>query len=230
MYALRIDFATMRIENERARRGERGPISLGDAIQDHTRIFDYSGSVPLDTGGSFTLVRLKNPGAYFRKQLENHTAVENYLRSAVPLEFAPGFPHQRLVEAGLVKYGVTPMTIAVSLKTRDGAEVALHQADIKNLLRPIVFEIVNDGERLAVLWLCINEESKVLKEKAAQGFQMRLNRFGIGNRLLPEQLWTGVGSGGIYHHLTGDIHVLDPELKPTAERGNFEDSEARDTL
>jgi hypothetical protein len=230
VYALRIDFATMRTENERARRGERAPLSLVDAIHDHTRIYDYPEAVPLDTGGSFTLVRLKNPGAYFRKQLENRAGVENYLRSAVPLEFAPSFPHQRLVEAGLVKYGVTPMTIAVSLKTGDGSEAALYQAHIDNLLRPVVFEITNDGRRLAVLWLCINQEPKVLKEKAAQGFQMRFNRFGIGNRFLPEQLWTGVGSGGMYYHLTGDIHALDPELKPTAERGNFEDSEARDTL
>lgn len=231
IYSLRVEYAPMRAEIARSREGAADPMPLLKALDLHTRLTDYTEVPPLNEAGSFTLVRLISPTQRFRQKINDVTAVEEYLRSAVPLEFHEDFEHAEAVRSGLKKHGVPLRLIAVSLKPTGARKaVDLRQANIQNLLRPII-KTVHDGSKLvAVMWLCVNRERRVLKPDSAQGFQVRFKSFGIGDRRLLQPLWPGLGSGVLYRHLTGDIHVLDDTLTPSAERGNFEDTHSREVL
>lgn len=237
VYVLRVDYAPMRAAIQRAREGTAEPMPLLRALAQYTRLADYSEEIPLDEPGAFTLIRLGTPKQRFRERLNDVHEVENYLRSAVPLEFHPAFPHADAIREGLRKQGVPLRLISVSLKPSTARKpVELYQANVPNLLRPII-KPIRDGNRLvAVVWLCVNRERKVIKPEkgthpeAVAGFQTRFKSFGIGDRRLLQRFWPGVGSGVVYRHVTGEVHVLDPTLTPSAERGNFEDTRSRETL
>jgi hypothetical protein len=230
-FILRVDYAGMRREIERARTGTAAPLPLLVALERYTRISDYQDALPSEEAGPFTLVRLISPTQRFRNRLNNVPEVEYYLHSAVPLEFPDTFAPAAKIREELEKHGVPLRLISVSLKPGNKKHaIGIRQPDVPNVLRPIIREVKDGNRTIAVLWLCINRERKVLKPDEVQGFQIRFKGFGIGDRRLPETLWPGLGSGVLYRHLMGEIHVLDPTLSPTAERTNFEDTHARDIL
>jgi hypothetical protein len=237
VYALRLDFAGMRDEEDR-RAAEDPPASLPlqEALSIFTEIADYTGPIPLDGGGPFTLVRLRNPDSHLVDALEKTDALTDYLRAAVPLKFPPGHPHADHVMKELRAHGVERRGIDIDLTPRGKdpnapeASQPFYLSGFDQLLPPVVHELHSGKHKLGVIWYAVHQEPSVLPRGERGGIQIRLKGFGIGDVSLARRVWGNAGSGVLYRHFIGELHVVDPRLRPSAERSNFEDSPARREL
>lgn len=234
VYVLRIDFAGMRAERERREADPSvGVLSLVDALEQFTVIEDFVGSAPLDDKKAFSLVRLTNPADHLREALTDESGLTSYLQAAIPLAFPKGHRHAKQIQKQLVAKGIELRRIQVALtpataNPRDAKSAVNFFADgYEDLLPPTFRELRRNGKRLAVLWYCVHRKPTVLPKGVPAGFQTRLNGFGIGDPSLARRFWGKAGSGILYQHLIGEIHAVDPRLRPSAERSQFEDSPAR---
>ncbi|HEX8212882.1 MAG TPA: ATP-binding protein [Longimicrobium sp.] len=234
VYVLRIDFAGMRAERERREADPSlGVLSLVDALEQFTVIEDFVGSAPLDDKKAFSLVRLTNPADHLREALADESGLTSYLQAAIPLSFPKGHRHAKQIQKQLVAKGIELRRIQVALtpataNPRDAKAAVNFFADgYEDLLPPTFRELRRNGKRLAVLWYCVHRKPTVLPKGVPAGFQTRLNGFGIGDPSLPRRFWGKAGAGILYRHLIGEIHAVDPRLRPSAERSQFEDSPAR---
>ena len=237
VFVLRLNFKGMRAEIER--RDELDPpqpLPLLDALDLFTEIAVYTDAPPMGSGGAFALVRLINPAAHFVDALESFETLQAYLRRAVSLKFPAKHPHAAAIERKLRKHGVERRSIAVDLTPRGkdpgvrGHSIHFYADDGSNLLPPVVREITRGGKTLAVLWYAAHEKASVLPRDRT-GIQLRLKGFGIGGVHVAEAAWaTRAGSGVLYRHFLGEIHLVDTRLRPSAERSNLEDSPARREL
>lgn len=237
VYSLRLEFRGMRREAEaRAAAETSTPLPLQEALARFTEIRDFDGEVPMDDGGAFTLIRISRPNAHLREALEDEVELTKYLRRAVPLNFPPGHPIATEVVKGLKKYGVERRGIDVDLTPngkdpmKSGASTAFYMDEFKELLRPSVRTLrASNGQLLGVLWFAVHKEPSVIPNHA-HGIQIRIKGFGIGDVVIPQRVWTAAGSGVLYRHLVGELHVVHPALRPSAERANIEDSPVRKAL
>jgi hypothetical protein len=234
VYVLRIDFAEMRAERERREADPSlGVLSLVDALEQFTVIEDFVGKVPLDDNKAFALIRLTNPADHLKDALADESGLTAYLQAAIPLAFPKGHRHAKQIQKQLAAKGIELRRIHVAL-TPVGANPREVKASVhffadayEDLLPPAVRELRRNGKRLAVLWYCVHRKPTVLPKGVPAGFQARLNGFGIGDPSLARRFWGRAGAGILYRHLIGEIHALDPRLRPSAERSQFEDSQAR---
>jgi hypothetical protein len=234
VYVLRIAFAEMRAERERREADPSlGVLSLVDALDQFTVIEDFVGKPPLDDNKAFALVRLTNPADHLKDALADENGLTAYLQAAIPLAFPKGHRHAKQLQKRLADKGIELRRIQVALTPVGGnprdakASVKFFADRYEDLLPPAVRELRRNGKRLAVLWYCVHRKPAVLRKGVPAGFQTRLNGFGIGDPSLARRFWGKAGSGVLYRHLIGEIHAVDSRLRPSAERSQFEDSQAR---
>jgi len=234
VYVLRIDFAKMRAEREsRDTDPSLGVLSLVDALEQFTVIEDFVGKAPLDDHKAFALVRLINPADHLKDALADENGLTAYLQAAIPLAFPKGHRHAKHIQKQLAAKGIEQRRIQIVLTPVGGnprdakASIKFFADRYEGLLPPAVQELRRNGKRLAVLWYCVHRKPTVLPKGVPAGFQTRLNGFGIGDPSLARRFWGKAGSGVLYRHLIGEIHAVDPRLRPSAERSQFEDSQAR---
>jgi hypothetical protein len=237
VYVLRINFAKMRAERERREANPSlGVLSLVDALEQFTVIEDFVGKVPLDDKKAFAWVRLRNPADHLKDALADENGLTAYLQAAIPLSFPKEHRHAKQIQKQLAAKGIELRRIQVALtpvgaNPRDAKAAVSFFADAyEELLPPAVRELRRNGKRIAVLWFCVHRAPRVLPAGVPAGFQMRLNGFGIGDPSLAQRFWGKAGTGILYRHLIGEIHAVDPRLRPSAERKHFEDSQARREL
>ena len=63
---------------------------------------------------------------------------------------------------------------------------------------------------------------------SVSGFLMKVKGFALGDRLALKTLWPAVGGGTLYHHYTGEVHIIaTDQLYPNAARNDLESNPAR---
>ena len=84
---------------------------------------------------------------------------------------------------------------------------------------------------LAFVWYALSTNGRQLplhEGSGVSGFLLKVKGFTLGDRLSIKGLWPAVGGGTLYHHYTGEVHILaTDQIYPNAARNDVESSPAR---
>lgn len=233
---LRLHFGAMGRVLEKDRDApKRSGVALTDLLYEHTDFqrTDYTG----DPTEQFTMVRLEGVRPEHRAQLSKLAEVHSYLLSTLPVAFPEsgyGFSVNNWLR-DIVK--LHPVRIV--LRVGKEPEVLVAPQLARNVREPETNYIKDaDGRDLAFMWYALSTTgSQVSSDHGAtnnydiSGFHLKIKGFTLGNRQTVRHLWPLVGGRALYHHYTGEIHVLDDAgVVPNAARNDLSAGRPRDVL
>ena len=209
--------------------GARQGLGLPDIMYQYTELFTepYLG----DVNDHFTVVEIDGISEEYRAQLNNAAEVNNYILNTIPISFSTEEGYGRIVNDWLAKHvGLNPVRIA--LRIADESEFY-----IEPLVAQGVYDAecgwirAPDGTALAFVWYTLATTGKQFAAQnglSISGFLLKVKGFTLGDRLALKGLWPAVGGGTLYHHYTGEVHVLaTDQLYPNAARNDLESNPAR---
>ena len=209
--------------------GARQGVGLPDIMYQYTELFTepYLG----DVDDHFTVVEIDGISEEYRAQLNNAAEVNNYILNTIPVSFSTEEGYGRIVNDWLAKHvGLNP--VRISLRIADESEFY-----IEPLVAQGVYDAESgwirapDGTALAFVWYTLATTGKQLAAQnglSISGFLLKVKGFTLGDRLALKGLWPAVGGGTLYHHYTGEVHVLaTDQLYPNAARNDLESNPAR---
>lgn len=154
--------------------------------------------------------------------------VKEYLQRTCPVPFHPDFSYGAEINVrlreNLQDYHALNMVL-------NGEQ--LYKPFPLNYTRPEYEEIFaseeNDAPLIAQCWYCSHTDKGQFDERENSGLVYRVKNFAIGdNHLTRKTLWHVTPERAF--HFFGEIHVQDNKIVPSADRGDFEDNEARERL
>ena len=223
-------FGEMRrlLEADKASDARQG-VGLPNLMHQYTELFTepYLGNVD----DHFTVVEIDGISEEYRAQLNNAAEVNNYLLNTIPVAFSTDEGYGRTVNDWITEHvGLNP--VRISLRIADESEF-----DIEPLVAHGVYDAESDwirapdGTALAFVWYALSTTGKQLAAQyglSIGGFLLKVNGFTLGDRLALKGLWPAVGGRTLYHHYTGEVHVLaTSQLYPNAARNDLESNPAR---
>ena len=223
-------FGEMRrlLEADKASDARQG-IGLPDLMYQYTELFTepYRG----DVDDHFTVVEIDGISEEYRAQLNNAAEVNNYLLNTIPVALSTEEGYGRTVNDWLAEHvGLNP--VRISLRIADESEF-----DIEPLVAQGVYDAESDwikapdGTPLAFVWYTLSTTGRQLSAQnglSISGFLLKVKGFTLGDRLALKRLWPAVGGGTLYHHYTGEVHILaTDQLYPNAGRNDLESNPAR---
>ncbi len=223
-------FGQMRrlLEADKASDTRQG-VGLPDLMYQYTELFTepYLG----DADDHFTVVEIDGISEEYRAQLNNAAEVNDYLLSTIPVAFSTDEGYGRTVNDWLAEH-VELNPVRISLRIADENEF-----DIEPLVAQGVYDAESDwikapdGTALAFVWYTLSTTGRQLTTQnglSISGFLLKVKGFTLGDRLTLKGLWPAVGGGTLYHHYTGEVHVLaTDQLYPNAARNDLESNPAR---
>lgn len=241
-FTVRFNFGAMREILEQDRVGSiRAGVALSDLLYEYVG-FQRKPSYDDANGYKGTVVALEGIDQEYRAQLSNASALGSYLLNTLPAAF-PDQDYGPTVNGWLEEH-VGIHSVRLSLKVGIEPELSIQPQIVENTEPPTLsppqcdWICDSNGNRLAFVWYCHSAHRRRIGSRFsedasgdASGFLMRLKGFTLGNRLSLKQFWPRVGGGTLYHHYTGEIHILDEAMVfPNAARDGLEPSEARQIL
>lgn len=240
-FTVRFNFGAMReiLEQDRAG-GVRAGVALSDLLYEYVG-FHRERS---DNEDSYrgTVVTLEGIDQEYRAQLSDASALGSYLLNTLPAAF-PDQEYGPTVNRWLEEHvGIRP--VRLSLKVGIEPEMSIQPQIVQDSEPPTLSsphcDWIRDsnGNNVAFVWYCHSAHRRRLGSRFpedisgdASGFLLRLKGFTLGDRLSLKQFWPRVGGGALYHHFTGEVHILDDALVfPNAARDGLEPSAARQNL
>ena len=206
----------------------RQGIGLPDLMYQYSELFTepYIGNID----DHFTVVEIDGIGEEYTAQLNNVAEVNEYLLKAIPVAF-PTEGYGGDVNDWLSEHvGLNPVNITVRIS--DDAEFDV----IPSVAQEVVgaeydWILAPDRKKLAFVWFALSAEGRQLpvhEDSSMSGFLLKVKGFTLGDRLSLKGLWPAVGGRTLYHHYTGEVHILaTDQLYPNAARNDLESSPAR---
>ena len=205
-------------------------IPLNDLIKIHTSLTREKEEA--DT--HYTMVELHNIKPDSRTLMDDIQIAE-YLGMNVPVGFDTNFPYGQIIDGWLREYVLDYDTVPIELNGR-----SIFKPYLTNLNPPqkgFVYAKDEPGEtdnrssseqeHLAFYWYCEHSTKGQFEEKDKRGMFFRVKNFAVGTNQLPRMtLWDASPERAFY--FWGEIHICDPELIPTSDRGDFEQNGARE--
>ena len=237
LISLQFDFGRMRQLLERDRAADkREELPLVDLITRHTK----TGRRPYPpdrVDEHFTVVNLDSVGQEYRSQLSDASGLNSYLLRTLPMTF-PEQAYGKAVNEWLgKKVGINP--VRVVLRIGQEPEAPLSPVIAEDVREP-EFGRLNDkgGNPIALLWHAVSTTGNRIsgfdgedESSGTSGFLLRSKGFTLGNRLTLKPLWPAAGGRTLYHHYTGELHVLArANVYPNAARDDLEPSEHKQWL
>ena len=178
----------------------------------------------------FTIVELDGIGEEYTAQLNNAAEVGDYLLNTIPVAFSSDGYGKTVNEWLAERVGLNP--VRVSLRIADESPFDIEPLVAEDVYSPESDWIKSpDGTALAFVWYALSTDGRQLPAhdgSAVSGFLMKVKGFTLGDRLALKGLWPAVGGGTLYHHYTGEVHILaTDQLFPNAARNDLESSPAR---
>ena len=206
----------------------RQGVGLPDLMYQYSELLTepYYGNVE----DHFTVVELDGIGEEYRAQLNNAAEVNDYLLNMIPVAFSTE-GYGNTVNNWLAEHvGLNP--IRISLRIADESEFEIKPQVAEEVYGPECDWIkAPDGTALAFVWYALSTNGRQLTAhngSSISGFLMKVKGFTLGDRLALKVLWPAVGGGTLYHHFTGEVHVLaTDQLYPNAARNDLESNPAR---
>ena len=234
---LLFDFGSMRRILESDRSGDkRAGVALADLLYEYV----WFSREPYPTNvrdRQFTIVTLEGVEQQYRAQLANREELYSYLLSTLPAAF-PSEGYGATVNEWVQKYaGVRPVNL--SLRVGAEPELAVQPRVVPQVDEPNYHWVENSlRKRVAFVWYAYSPHRRRLGSRYpeddsfdASGFLLRLKGFTLGNHLSLKPLWPALGGGALYHHFTGEVHVVDDAgVYPNAARDGLEPGVARQNL
>lgn len=211
----------------------RQGIGLANLLHQYTELISepYEG----DTNDKFTVVRLEGVGEQYRSQLNNASNVNDYLLNTIPVAF-PARQYGPTVNQWLKEH-VELNPVRLSLRIANEPEFDVEPPLAADVSDPECDWIkAPDGSRLAFMWYALSTTGRQISSAQANGyglsgFLMKLKGFTLGNRLTLKPRWPAVGGRTLYHHYTGEAHILEmAHVYPNAARDDLEPSRAKRIL
>ena len=229
-FRLEFHFGEMRRILEQDRMAEeRGDVGLADLLEKHTRFAEepYTGSQE----DHFTMVSLEGLTQEYRAQLHDADSLNSYLLTSIPVAF-PDDSYGPKINRWMREYaGLNPVELVLRVGTEDERKV--HPQVVASIIASRR-QWVTDGDRhrVAFMWHALTERGERIKSQAdSSGFLLKIKGFTIGDRLLLKPLWPSTGGRTLYHHFTGEVHVLDAaDVYPNAARDDLESSPSKQKL
>lgn len=235
-YTVRFDFGAMReiLEHDREG-GKRAEVALGDLLYEHVAFSRNEHDFGLgDEHG--TTVTLDGIDQEYRAQLADDDSLRSYLLNTLPIAF-PEREYGQKVNHWLAKE-MKQSTVRLSLKVGIEPEAWVEPYVVHELDKPVFDWVKNQGKTLAGIWYArsphrnrLGSRSRDDDSDGAGGFLLKSKGFTLGNRLSLKSLWPRLGGGALYHHFTGEVHLMDSaNVFPNAARSWLEPSAAQQTL
>lgn len=151
--------------------------------------------------------------------------LSQYISKNVPVPFDPQFTYGKEIEENVKKF----------IEDYDCVEISLNG---KNIYKPFsqhvkspqhiaVWNSKNKKKLSAYCWYCENDKKGQIKPNDVSGLIYRYKNFAVGdNYLTRTTIWDT--SSHLAFYFMGEIYMADPEILPTSQRDNFEQSLARD--
>jgi len=227
--------------SENRRKGIQEPAS--EVINRHTTI----SSLDVDPADHYTIVELRETDDRYPELLDP-VQLREYIGDIGPVGFAPDFTYGHRVSDHLYKRvpDYSPKAIWLATTSGDRAQIYKPYTDSMGLAEPEFIEVHGRGGLLAYVWYTTKgkpmlgkvrssggkftvEGTTPASKKRLAGLVYKLFGFSIGDRSLPlRTLWTKDYTRPLW--FTGEIHIVDKNVKPTTDRSNFVDNEARRQL
>ena len=236
-YTMHFSFGEMRKILEEDKSGElRSGVALSDLLYEYVRFgtttynHDYGDR-------QYTVVTLDGVGQEYRAQLTDASALNDYLLNTLPAAF-PSEDYGPTVNKWLAEY-VKIRPIQIVLRVGNEPEISVRPQLAASVNLPEWNWIRNaDGIPVAFTWHALSPHRRRLGSRyvgddsgEASGFLLRLKGFTLGSRLSLKPLWPALGGGILYHHFTGEVHVLDSaKVFPNAARDDLEPSVSQQEL
>ena len=236
LLVLRMDFGEMGRVLERDRNApKRSSIALTDLLFEHTTFQrrDFSGN----KNDQFTMVRLEGLQPEYRSQLSNLSKVHGYLLNTLPVLFPDTGYGPNVNRWMRDRLNLNP--VRVVLRVGKDPEVVVAPPIANHVHKPKISYLKDaDGRELAFMWYALSATREQVSsgqvgesESGVSGFLLKIKGFTLGSRFNVKHLWPLVGARALYHHYTGEIHVLDDAgAIPNAARNDLEAGRPRDVL
>ena len=235
---LEIQFGEMRriIERDRVSDKKDGA-GLVVLLEDYTQFLrePYENSSLSDD--HFTLVSLDGITQEYRSQLNDSDALDAYLLNTLPVAF-PDEGYGPTVNRWLKeRVGLNPIKLVC--RVGNEPQFAIEPYIAEDVEDPQFYTIENsEGEGVAFIWHALTTQGGRIPSPAGtnegsgvSGYLMKVKGFTLGDRLLLKSLWPAAGGRTLYHHYTGEVHILDDaEVYPNAARNDLEASLAKQNL
>jgi molecular chaperone HtpG len=214
-------------------------------INRHTTI----SSLDVDPKEHYTLVELRDIDEK-HPEILNPAHLREFVGEMAPVGFDPEFPHGKAISEKLVKQlpDYSPKTIwLANTETGDRMQVYKPYSNAMSLAEPEFIEIEDPkGDLVAFCWAAPMGKEMLQKvrpignrftvpgdtperRKRLAGLVYKLFGFSIGDRNLPTNtLWAKDVTRALW--FTGEIHIVDKDVKPSTDRANFVDNVARARL
>ena len=233
---LRMHFGAMSRVLERDRDApKRSSIALTDLLFEHTDFFrtDFTG----DLNDQFTMVRLEGLQPEYRPQLSNLSEVHEYLLNTLPVLFPETGYGSEVNQWMRDTLKLNPLNVVLRVG-KDPEVIVAPQLAVR--VHEPRSDYIKDAEdrKLAFVWYALSStrdqvsaDHVVAPDSDVGGFLLRTKGFTLGDRSNVKHLWPLVGARALYHHYTGEIHVLDEAgAIPNAARNGLEAGRPRDVL
>ena len=214
LFGLRMHFGEMSRALERDRNApRRSSIALTDLLFEHTAFLrtNFTGN----PSEQFTMVRLEGLQPEYRSQLSNLSQVNEYLLNTLPVMFPDvGYgPNVNRWMRDILELN----PVRVVLRVGKDSEVVVGPQIATRVHEPQTSYLIDaDGRELAFMWYALSANREQVSvdhvgasESDASGFLLKIKGFTLGDRSNVKYLWPLVGARALYHHYTGEIHVLD---------------------
>ena len=171
------------------------------------------------------------------QQLVDDGVIKAYLIQTAPIPFDPAFSFGKEISERL--HQVTPRFFEIPVLVNG---IPIHKPALDDASHPgfrVISAKDSPDEVLAYVWFCEhlkkgqfpNEEadSGKARKHPHSGLHFRTSNIAIGDSMLVRKaVWHASPERAFY--FVGEIHVLDSGVVPTADRGDFEDNDARSRL
>ena len=236
LFELRMNFGEMSRALERDRNASRrSNVALTDLLFEHTTFLplNFTG----DPSEQFTMIRLEGLQPGYRSQLANLSKVHEYLLNTLPVRF-PDSGYGPTVNQWMQEV-LELNPVKVFLRVGKDPEVAVGPQIATNVHDPQISYLTDsDGRELAFMWYAMSSTNGQISvgdvgvaDSDISGFLLKIKGFTLGTRSNVKQLWPLLGARSLYHHYTGEIHVLDESgAIPNAARNDLEAGRPRDVL
>ena len=236
-YTVHFNFGEMRSILEGDRSGEfRSGVALSDLLYEYVR-FSRTPFQHEYGDRQYTVVTLDGIEQEYRAQLTDASELNDYLLSTLPVAF-PDQNYGPIVNAWLVEY-VKVRPVQVFLRVGDEPEISV-EPHLVAFVEPPERDWIqgSEGTPVAFAWHALSPYRRRLGSRftgdesaEAAGFLLKLKGFTLGDRMALKILWPALGGGALYHHFTGEIHILDGAgAFPNAARDGLEPSVSQQDL
>lgn len=170
----------------------------------------------------YTQVRLVSLHNEF-KDLLKPEELERIVSQILPCRIDPEFKHAD--------------TITQQLKGIDGyQEFVINVKDVEifkrfpvNATDPVFVTLKRDDDELAFVWYCASQTVRSFKQSEGSNFRLRVRNIGLGGPGIYSQedgshwgMSSRISSSELLDWYFGEIHILDPNVKPNTPRSELE--------